>query len=283
MTWYYIRLIFYPVRLLCYWLRSFMVMLTKPGAKTVIPIIICGFGLLLRTMIDPWFGAPITQLAEPFHGTALFTYRIEAAFAVLFVLLYVFFGLVAWFLSPAVGFFPAPKRPLAPMKPIILKEHTIDTVQVSVSVAKPVKGYFNGKLGRVAKRLPPNVAAILGDQGLRPIETLGPLPSSSPNPVPAALPAGGLELEPSPALRPEPVSMPRNPQRPTQPSSAPHIPHGQPGSPIAPHTRTMPPQPSAPLHPAGTPSPSNPGVPNSVRSRPYPPPAAPPPFPTQGE
>lgn len=160
-AWYIIRLIFFPIRLVIYWWHSVLVFLSKPGAKLVIPMFLVGIGLLLRTYIDPIFGELITSMASPLYGTAAFDYRVELAFSVVFIVIYFALMILAKMLSPVVGTFPAPKRPLTPMKPLKVKEHTVETVTATVALKNPVRGYFNGKLVRLVKRLPLDIQAVL--------------------------------------------------------------------------------------------------------------------------
>ena len=258
-TWYAIRLFFYPPRLILYWIHSVMVFISKPGAKIVVPVILIVVGLALRTFIDPLLGNVITQAASPFIGSALFDLRIEIAFALLFVALYLLMWAAGGVLSPVAGTFPAPKRPMPPLRPLQMPMHKIKTVKASLVIKKPVSGYFNGNLDRLVKRLPPDIRPLLDPPPVAPSpipleaepvqgDQHGdhPTPSHRAKPPP---PPPSNRPPPPPALAPEELPAPdrrpplaNEPGRAVEPSAAPVRPPPRPSRPQPPPPPPLPPR-----------------------------------------
>lgn len=167
---YSLGLILFPVRFLFFTVHRLLVFTSKPGAKLIVPILVLTFGLLLRSQLDPLLGAPITDAFagltsargdEP--GDMIYAWRMEVAFALVFMTLYLGLAVTSKVTTPIVGALPAPRRPLAPMRPITLKEHQIDTVKARVAIRPRRAGFFNGDLSKLNKRLPDRVRALLNE------------------------------------------------------------------------------------------------------------------------
>lgn len=173
--WFVVVSVFYPLRLILYWLHSVFVFLTKPGAKYILPTVLLGGGIALRTVLETTLDGPMAAVAAPVAGLVgagtAFTYRVEILFVILFAGMYFTLLIIGRFLAPIMGAFPAPAKPLPPMRPLLDKEHSVATVRAKPAIKRTKRGRYNGDLDILTRRLPKDLQALLSPPGRRaPIE-----------------------------------------------------------------------------------------------------------------
>ena len=160
---YLIKMLFYPLRLILFTVHRFLVFLSKPGARIILPVLMLSVGFLLRSRIDALAGGLITDAFWDYRDSSpeVFDYRIEITFGLCFFAAYVALLIAAKVTTPVVGAVPAPRAPLFPRPPLIVREHKIDTVRTSVAISGG-KSRFKGQLERLDRHLPPPALAVLG-------------------------------------------------------------------------------------------------------------------------
>ncbi len=162
-SWYFIQLVFYPLRMAIFYVHRFLVFTSKPGARLIVPIALLIAAFILRTRIDGIAGAFITDLFWDFRDTDfhdLYAYRIEICFGVAFFTLYLALAIIAKITTPIVGAFPAPRSPLMPMAPLIARKHVIKIEKATVAVGGKGSRY-RGDLEQLKRFLPPAAIAVL--------------------------------------------------------------------------------------------------------------------------
>lgn len=162
--WFVLGIILFPIRYLLYTTHRLLVFSSKSGARWIVPMLMLAFGILLRSKIDAVAGEAVTEFFWEFRDPDfphIFDYRMELVFAGTFFTAFIGLTVVSKVTTPIVGAIPAPQRPLAPLRPITVTEHTVETVKAKVSVKPPRLGFHNGKLARLDKRLPAAARSVL--------------------------------------------------------------------------------------------------------------------------
>lgn len=203
----------YPVRFAAYCLHVFVVFLTKPGARFILPaIVIFGAWASYET------GGTVESLVEPAAqfvrevlgtewGELAYRYRgILASVAGFFVIGWLV-DIIAGLLRPIVHSLPAPRRPLWPLLPLRVPGHTIATVPATVAVTSPGKGRYRGDLAEIVTRLQPDIRTLLEarprPEPVGPAAVKPPAPQEPPEPSPV-MPEHAPAQEDTP-VRPRPV------------------------------------------------------------------------------
>lgn len=166
--WYLVRLALFPPRFAFYSIHGFLIFLSKPGARILVP---AGAALViwyawepLSRAIDPPVRA-FLPLVRPMFGTELYfelyPHRVELAIALGFATFIVLVIIVSEALRPILGALPAPRRPLLPNPPFKPPRRHIPRVPVRVAVRPLPKGGIDGNWKAVARRMPPEIKALL--------------------------------------------------------------------------------------------------------------------------
>lgn len=171
-TWYAIALLFFPIWLTLFWIHRIFIFVTKPGAALIVPIVLVGTAIAMRTYIDALFGEAITnwfyfdflgpeEVKTPGSLAALaFEFRMEIVFLWVFAAAGLLITVSGRILQPIMAAFPAPRPPLKPNAPLIVKDHKIETVVARVAVSKRGSS-FNGKLPSLVSSLPPEARSVI--------------------------------------------------------------------------------------------------------------------------
>lgn len=158
-----VKLLFYPLRLALFIIHRFLVFVSKPGAAIIVPVSMLALGFLLRSNIDALAGGMITDAFWGWRESSpeLFDYRIEITFALGFLLTYLAMLFAGKFATPVVGAIPAPRAPIFPRPPLIVREHKISAVKASLAIGG-TKSRFKGELKQLDRYLPPRALVVLG-------------------------------------------------------------------------------------------------------------------------
>ena len=164
-----VKLLFYPLRLALFIIHRFLVFVSKPGAAIIVPVSMLALGFLLRSNIDALAGGMITDAFWDWRESSpeLFDYRIEITFALGFLLTYLTLLFAGRLATPVVGAIPAPRAPIFPRPPLIVREHKISAVKASLAIGG-TKSRFKGELKQLDRYLPPRALAVLGAGGSAP-------------------------------------------------------------------------------------------------------------------
>ncbi|ORE90108.1 hypothetical protein ATO13_23551 [Stappia sp. 22II-S9-Z10] len=162
--WYALGLLFFPLRFASYILHRLFVFFSKPGAAFLMPALLAGAAFLLRTKIDGLAGVWITDQFWALRGHEdlgwMFDYRIEITFAAAFLLVAMALVVLRILLTPVVGALPAPRAPLVPLRPLIVREHVIAIQKASVAI-RGKSSRFRGDLARLERYLSPQARDVL--------------------------------------------------------------------------------------------------------------------------
>ena len=164
--WYFIRLCFYPPRIIWHLFHRFLVFLTKPAAPVLLAIFTLLFGFANRAQIVGLFGPAIDDIfrLEGDTEAAFWVYRVEIAIVASAWLSLIALTLGGRMFRPIISAFPAPRLPMPPMIPLIVREHEIKTKAARVALPARRMSRFKGDLRELYDYLPPDMRAILEDE-----------------------------------------------------------------------------------------------------------------------
>ena len=181
----------YSITLLLFWVHSFLVFLTKPGARLIIPILLFGLVYLLRSPIEAGIGHEVDAVwvgvLPAFVGSdiaqMLAFARIEISILVMLAVFMVFFLLFASILRPIMGAVWAPQQPLPPMLPLTLPDTTVHAEPVKRLLKRRHYRKLKHGLETLSVELPEHLQAVLQQNSFRRLEqptTLPEWPTSAP-------------------------------------------------------------------------------------------------------
>jgi len=159
----------YTIRLFIYWFHSFLVFLSKPGARLIVPILILAAIYLLRqplrTAIGPEVDAIWKDVVPAFIGvdlaTVLASVRLEISALALLAVFFIFFLLFASMLRPIMGALWAPQEPLPPQLAMRVPDTSVPRVAVERLIGRRRYRRLDAGLATLSARLPDHLKAVL--------------------------------------------------------------------------------------------------------------------------
>jgi hypothetical protein len=160
--WYTVRLVFYVV-------HSFLIFLSKPGARLIVPGVVIGALYLTRDNLDALIGRNVdnmwSSVIEPIIGpgaAGLTTpFNIEITAIIALILGFLAFGMLASILQPVMGSIWAPQRPLPPLPPLIAPNTDVPAVRVTRLLRPRRQPPLTEGLGALTAQLPDDLKDVL--------------------------------------------------------------------------------------------------------------------------
>lgn len=207
--WYTVRLVFYVV-------HSFLVFLSKPGARLIVPGVVIGALYLTRDNLDALIGRNVDNLwssvVAPIIGpgaAGLTTpFNIEIMAIVALILGFLAFGMLASILQPVMGSIWAPQRPLPPLPPLIAPNTEVPAVRVTRLLRPRRQPPLTQGLDALSAHLPDELQDVLKPRPpqRRGAAPLMPLPTQQPTPDGSASPKPHRPTPPPAPPKPQPSS-----------------------------------------------------------------------------
>lgn len=217
----------YTLRLLLFWGHSFLVFLSKPGARIIVPMALFGLVYALRAPLDAAVGGQIDTLWQsvvtPILGTDLAgltrPLNIEITAVALLLLLALVMMLLASMLQPVIGALWAPRMPLPPLPPMMVPQTEVRAVPVTRLLSPQRYAPLPDGLSSLSQGLPEELQTLL-TTGEKPKEASAPMdrfarPLAAPQ-MGAAGAGQGMpqNVPPMPSARPAPPPSPPSKTRP---------------------------------------------------------------------
>ena len=231
LAWYVLRVVLFRAYLLLFFVA-------RPAGPVLAPVLI-GLALILswpfagpliHTVLAPWLDPLLVWAGRQPPGDGLrdlielfAPLRTELATGLLVTALYWPLSWLQWVLLFILPAFPFPRRPLPPLWVWIPPKHRIERVMARITVPKHPLRYWDGDHAALARRLRPELQALLTPQ-----PDLLPSPALELSVAPQEIVGAGEETPERPAVQREPakkvVARPGAKRRPSAPwvPPAPH-------------------------------------------------------------
>ena len=223
LIWYGLRLVLYPVRLVLYTVHSFLIFLSKPGARFLIPALLAAAALwqhaIVSALADPLVTEAVSilqPLDAELHAMA-FPYRFWIVGTVGLIVGIILINWLSKLIRPVIGALPAPSPPMLPRMALRVRTFRLKTAR-SKLVVRPRGGNRRRlSLQPLIARLDPDVRAVFEQSGQAQLRYAALMQGAEARPQDAA--------SPRPTVEPAPVAMPeeqaaQRPRRPAEPSTA---------------------------------------------------------------